>query len=79
MAVLTQILSMCALGAIVLYVSFTLVAGISPTEVAAPTSVVITLSVLLYVRSLRRRFDMGTRGDSPLRRWYNFQRERRGF
>lgn len=72
-------MSMLATGAFVLFASFSLLAGISPTEVAATASVAITLGVLAGLRALRLSYDVRTGGAPELRDARNRNRERRGF
>jgi hypothetical protein len=77
---LTTVLSLFAMGAVVLYVVFTVVAGVSPVDAALTTAVVGGLSVLLLLRGMRREYEFRSQGGDPaLRSSYNAQRERRGF
>jgi hypothetical protein len=76
----TTLLSLFAMGAVVLYVIFTLVAGIDPAEAALATTVAGALAVLLLARGMRREYEFRSQGGDPaLRSSYNAQRERRGF
>lgn len=77
---LTLSLWTLALGAVVLYVFFTSLSGVSPGEVAGVTTVVAVLSVLFTVRTLRVASELRDRGGDPaLRDECNRARERRGF
>ena len=77
---MTTILSLFAMGAVVLYASFTLLAGISPAEAAGATAVTAVLAALLLVRYLRLDYELRSQaGDPLLRSRRNRQRERRGF
>ena len=74
------VLTLLATGAVVLYACFVVVAGISPVDAAAATTVVAVLAVLLFLRSLRLEYELKSQGGDPqLRGAYNRQRERRGF
>lgn len=67
-----------AMGAVVLYAAFTLLAGVAPAVVV--TGIVAVLALLLFVRSLRLDYELRSRaGDPQLRSERNAQRERRGF
>ena len=80
MATIAHVIAQVATGAVVLFVSFSLLAGISPTEVAAPASAVLATAALLLLRALRLDYEVRTRsGDPLLREGRNRQRERRGF
>jgi hypothetical protein len=69
-----------ALGAIVLYVFFSVLATISPRDVTDITGVMAILAGLVTIRSLRLARELADRGGNPhLRRALNRQRERRGF
>ena len=77
---MTTILSLFAMGAVVLYASFTLLAGISPAEAAGATAATAVLAALLLVRYLRLDYELRSQaGDPLLRSRRNRQRERRGF
>jgi hypothetical protein len=68
------------IGVIVMYAFFVAVASVSPTQIAAVTAVIATLSVLFTIRSLRIASELADRGGNPaLRRARNRARERRGF
>jgi divalent metal cation (Fe/Co/Zn/Cd) transporter len=74
------VLSLFAMGAVVLYAAFTLLAGVSPADAAAATGVTAVLAMLLLVRYLRLDYELRSRsGDPILRLRRNRQRERRGF
>ena len=74
------VLSLLGTGAVVLYVAFTALAGISPRDAAAATTVVAVIAALLAVRALRLDYELRSQGGDPqLRSAYNRQRERRGF
>jgi hypothetical protein len=67
-------------GAIVLYVFFVSLAGISPGEVTGVTVVVAGLTAVFTLRNLRIASELADRGGDPrLRRADNRIRERRGF
>jgi hypothetical protein len=69
-----------AIGSVVLYGFFVLVATISPGQMAAVTAVVCALAALFTVRNLRVASQLADRGGDPqLRRSVNRIRERRGF
>ena len=69
-----------AAGAVVLYVFFVSLAGISPRDVAGVTVAVAAVATLLTVRNLRVASELANRGGDPLlRRSRNRVRERRGF
>jgi hypothetical protein len=68
------------IGVIVMYAFFVVVASVSPTQIAAVTAVIATLSILFAIRSLRIASELADRGGNPaLRRARNRARERRGF
>jgi divalent metal cation (Fe/Co/Zn/Cd) transporter len=74
------VLSLFAMGAVVLYAAFTLIAGVSPADAAAATAVTAVLATLLLVRYLRLDYELRSQaGDPILRLRRNRQRERRGF
>jgi hypothetical protein len=76
----TYVLSLFATGAVVLYVVFTTLAGISPADAAVASAVIAALAALLVVRAVRLDYELRSRGGDPqLRGAYNRQRERRGF
>ena len=69
-----------AMGAVVLYASFTLLAGIAPAEAAAWSAGAGVLTALLVVRYVRLDYELRNEaGDPDLRTARNRQRERRGF
>ena len=69
-----------AMGAVVLYGSFTFVAGIAPAEAAAWSAGAGVLAALLCVRYVRLDYELRNQaGDPDLRSVRNRQRERRGF
>ena len=69
-----------ATGAVVLYVVFTVVASVSPAEVAGASAAVAALAALLLMRSIRLEYELRSQGGDPqLRSSFNRQRERRGF
>jgi hypothetical protein len=69
-----------AIGAVVLYVFFVVLAAIPPGQVAAVSLVVVALAAIFTVRSLRLASELADRGGDPqLRRSLNRIRERRGF
>lgn len=68
------------LGAIVLYVFFMAVAGVSPAQVIGVTVVIAALAAVFTLRSWRVASELADRGGDPrLRRSTNRIRERRGF
>jgi hypothetical protein len=74
------VVSLFATGAVVLYVVFTTLAGISPADAAAATGVIAVIAALLVVRAVRLDYELRSQGGDPqLRDAYNRQRERRGF
>ena len=74
------LLSLFAMGAVVLYFAFTLLAGIAPAEAAAASTVAAILSAMLFVRYMRLDYELRSQGGDPdLRSARNRQRERRGF
>ena len=69
-----------AIGTVVLYGFFVVVATISPGQIAAVTAVVGGLAALFTFRNLRVAAQLADRGGDPqLRRSLNRIRERRGF
>jgi hypothetical protein len=69
-----------AIGTVVLYGFFVVVATISPGQMAAVTAVVVGLAALFTFRNLRVAAQLADRGGDPqLRRSLNRIRERRGF
>jgi len=69
-----------ALGGIVLYAFFVVVAKVSPGQTAALGAGVCALAVLFTLRNLRVAAQLAERGGDPqLRRSVNRIRERRGF
>ena len=75
-----SLLSMLAMGAIVLYGFFTSLSHVSPGEVARVSTVVAALAVLLLIRSARIGLELRDPGGDPtLRDERNRARERRGF
>ena len=69
-----------AIGAVVLDLFFSVIAGISPLEIAGVTLAVSAICVMWLVRSVRLEFELRSRaGDPDLRAEYNRARERRGF
>lgn len=71
---------LCALGAVVLYAFFVVVATISPAQVAGVTAVMAVLAALITIRNMRLNGELADPGGDPrLRRAQNRLRERRGF
>lgn len=69
-----------ALGMVVLFVFFTLVAEISPRQVGAVTAAMAAVAILFTIRTLRVAGELRDRGGDPsVRDEYNRARERRGF
>lgn len=80
MFAVVHVLALLATGGLVLFASFTLLAGISPDEVAGPASVALAVAVVLGLRGLRIERELRSRAGSPdLRLAASRQRERRGF
>ena len=80
MAVLMRVLTLLALGGVVMFVWFSVLAEISPRDVRTLSAVVAGVSVLLVVHYLRIDHERRSRaGDPQLREMFNRQRERRGF
>ncbi len=75
-----SLLSMLAMGAIVLYLFFTTLATISPLEIASVTAVIAGLGAILFIRAARIDTELrDPAGDPVLRDERNKARERRGF
>jgi tetrahydromethanopterin S-methyltransferase subunit E len=72
-------LSVICLGLVVMFVFFATLGGVAPSEVVWPTIVVGVLALLLMVRSLLVRHELGARGRQATLRSVNALRERRGF
>jgi hypothetical protein len=72
-------LSVVCLGLVVMFVFFAALAGVSPSEVVWPTIVVGVLALLLLVRFLVVRHELGAGGTHLTARSVNALRERRGF
>jgi len=69
-----------AIGTVVLYGFFVVVATISPGQMAAVTAVVGALAALFTLRNVRLAAQLADRGGDPqIRRAVNRMRERRGF
>ena len=69
-----------AIGAVVLYVFFIVLAAIPPREVAGLSLVMGALAALVVIHNLRVESELADPGGDPrLRRSLNAQRERRGF
>lgn len=69
-----------AVGAVVLDVFFSVIAGISPLEILGVTIAISVICVLWLLRSARIEFELRSRaGDPQLRAEHNRARERRGF
>ena len=69
-----------AVGAVVLYVFFSLLASIPPKEAVWASAVAAVLAVLVWIHNLRVGYELADPGGDPqLRRALNRQRERRGF
>jgi tetrahydromethanopterin S-methyltransferase subunit E len=72
-------LSVLCLGAVVMFVFFAALGGIAPTDVLWLSIVVGVLALLLIVRSLFVRHELGEHGNQAMLRSVNSLRERRGF
>jgi hypothetical protein len=71
---------LAALGVIVLYAFFCVLATVSPTEVTSLSAVVGSLAAMVTIRNLRVASELADPGGDPhLRRRRNRMRERRGF
>jgi hypothetical protein len=69
-----------ALGGMVLYVFFVVVANVSPGQTAVIAAAVCALAALFTLRNVRVATQLADRGGDPqLRRSVNRIRERRGF
>ena len=69
-----------AIGTVVLYAFFVVLATISPGQVAVLTVVIGALAVVFTIRNVRVAEQLADRGGDPqLRRSRNRIRERRGF
>jgi len=69
-----------AIGGVVLYVFFVVVATVSPGQTAALSAVICALAALFTLRNVRVAAHLADRrGDPQLRRSVNRIRERRGF
>lgn len=74
------ILSLLAMGVVVLYAVFTALAGVAPADAAVASLVALVLALGLLVRYLRLDYELRSQGGDPLlRSRRNRQRERRGF
>jgi hypothetical protein len=68
------------IGVIVMYAFFVAVGTVSVAQVAGVTAVVVGLTILFLLRSIRVASELADRGGNPaLRRARNRARERRGF
>ena len=72
-------LSVICIGLVVMFVFFSALAGVSPNEVVWPAVVVGVLALLVLVRSLVVRHELGAKGSQATLRSVNSLRERRGF
>ena len=72
-------LAVICLGVIVLFVFFSALGAVKPSEVVLPTIVVGALAVLFAVRALVVRHGLGEHGNQEMFRSINALRERRGF
>ena len=80
MAFLARVLSLLALGGVILFAWFSVLAQVSPREVGTLSVAVGAVCILLVVRALRLEHERRSRaGDPHLREVFNRQRERRGF
>jgi hypothetical protein len=77
---LWHVMSMVGTGAVALYVSFSVLAEVSPAEAAGTTAIAAGAGMYLALRALRLDYEIRSRaGDPGLRHARNRQRERRGF
>lgn len=72
-------LSVLCLGAVVMFVFFATLGGVTPGEVVWPSIVVAALALLFLARSLFVRHKLGEHGNRAMLRPVNSLRERRGF
>ena len=72
-------LSVLCLGVVVLFLFFAALGGISPGEAVGLTIAVGVMTVLLVVRSLVVRHELGAGGTHTTSRSVHALRERRGF
>ena len=72
-------LSVICIGAVVMFVFFIVLSNVTPNEVLLPAIIVGVLAVLLAVRSLVVRHELGEKGNRNMLREVNYLRERRGF
>jgi hypothetical protein len=72
-------IAVLCLGAVVLFVFFSLLGSVNPGEVLWPLIVVCTLGVLFAIRSLVVRHELSENGNRNMLRSVNSLRERRGF
>lgn len=72
-------LTVICIGVVVMFVFFAALGGVSPSEVAGLTILVGLLALLLLVRTLVVRHELGARGSQATLRSVNALRERRGF
>ena len=72
-------LSVICLGVVVMFVFFATLGGVAPGEVVGLTVVVAVLALLLLVRFLVVRHELGAGGTHMTARSVNALRERRGF
>jgi hypothetical protein len=71
---------LCALGAVVLYGFFVVVASVPPAQVAGLSAAMAAIAAAVTVRNLRIGSELADPGGNPhLRRARNKLRERRGF
>jgi hypothetical protein len=75
-----HVLSMVGTGAVVLFVSFSVLAEVSPDDALRLSAGMAALGVVLALRALRLDYEIRSRGGDPeLRLARNRRRERRGF
>jgi hypothetical protein len=72
-------LSVICIGVVVMFVFFAALGGVSPGEVVGLTAIVGVLALLLVVRFVVVRHELGARGSHATLRSVNALRERRGF
>jgi hypothetical protein len=71
---------MSAVGAVVMYVFFVVLATVPLAQVAGMTAVAAMIAALFCIRSMRINAELADPGGDPrVRRALNHQRERRGF
>src|SRR4051794_13998898 len=77
---LSYVLSLFATGAVVVFLFFDVIAGVSPMDAAAASGGAVALAAVLTLRAVRLEYELRSQGGDPeVRTAFNRQRERRGF